>query len=180
MGGILSRLFNTKPLRLLLLGLDASGKTSLLYFLKMGEVQVTLPTIGFNVETVKQDNVEFTIWDLGGQDRIRRLWRHYYEGMQGLIYVIDSADKIRLNEAIEELCRVLDDDALDRIPVLIYANKQDLPEAATVIHIRECFNLKKNKKARSVHVQGTVFTQNKGIMEGLDWLAKEIKKNKYQ
>ena len=176
MGGLWSVLFTNKPLRLLLLGLDASGKTSLLFLLKMGEIQVTLPTIGFNVETVKRNNIEMTIWDIGGQDKVRRLWRHYYEGMQGLIYVIDSADRSRLQLAIEELCKVLDDEALDRIPVLIYANKQDLPGAATSLSIKQLFKEQQNHKAKSFMVKDSVFTRNEGVLDGLDWLASEIKK----
>jgi len=64
-------------------GLDAAGKTTTLYKLKLGEVVTTIPTIGFNVETVEYKNINFTVWDVGGQDKIRPLWRHYYQNTQG-------------------------------------------------------------------------------------------------
>ena len=73
-------------------GLDAAGKTTILYKLKLGEVVTTIPTIGFNVETVHYKNITFTVWDVGGQDKIRPLWRHYYEDAQGLIFVVDSTN----------------------------------------------------------------------------------------
>ena len=67
-----------KDMRILMVGLDAAGKTTILYKLKLGEVVTTIPTIGFNVETVEYKNISFTVWDVGGQDKIRNLWRHYY------------------------------------------------------------------------------------------------------
>ena len=76
-----------------MVGLDAAGKTTILYKLKLGDVVTTIPTIGFNVETVEYKNIKFTVWDVGGQDRIRPLWRHYFQNTQGLIFVVDSNDR---------------------------------------------------------------------------------------
>lgn len=84
-------------------GLDAAGKTTILYKLKLGEVVTTIPTIGFNVETVEYKNICFTVWDVGGQDKIRPLWRHYFQNTQGLIFVVDSNDRERIGEAEKEL-----------------------------------------------------------------------------
>merc|ERR1739848_510905 len=81
-----------------MVGLDAAGKTTILYKLKLGEVVTTIPTIGFNVETVEYKNINFTVWDVGGQDKIRPLWRHYYQNTQGIIFVVDSADKDRIGD----------------------------------------------------------------------------------
>ena len=75
---LFDRLFGKKEMRILMLGLDAAGKTTILYKLKLGEVVSSVPTIGFNVETVEYKNIKFTVWDVGGQDKIRQLWRHYY------------------------------------------------------------------------------------------------------
>lgn len=75
-----------------MLGLDAAGKTTILYKLKLNDSVSTIPTVGFNVECVSYKNVKFNVWDVGGQDKIRPLWRHYYTGTQGLIFVVDSAD----------------------------------------------------------------------------------------
>ena len=79
-----------------MVGLDAAGKTTILYKLKLGENINTIPTIGFNVEQVAYKNISFTVWDVGGQDKIRALWRHYYSGCQGIIYVVDSLDRERM------------------------------------------------------------------------------------
>ncbi|KAF6092252.1 ADP ribosylation factor 1 [Phyllostomus discolor] len=103
-------LFGKKEMRILMVGLDAAGKTTILYKLKLGEIVTTIPTIGFNVETVEYKNISFTVWDVGGQDKIRPLWRHYFQNTQGLIFVVDSNDRERVNEAREELMRMLAED----------------------------------------------------------------------
>ena len=107
-----------------MVGLDAAGKTTVLYKLKLGERIVTVPTIGFNVETVEYKNINFTVWDIGGQDRIRPLWRYYYQNTQAVIFVVDCNDRDRFTEAREELHRMLSEDALKDAVLLILANKQ--------------------------------------------------------
>lgn len=92
------------------MGLDAAGKTTILYNLKLGEIVTTIPTIGFNVETVEYKNISFTVWDVGGQDKIRPLWRHYFQNTQGLIYVVDSNDRERIAEAQRELQNMVSHD----------------------------------------------------------------------
>ncbi len=92
-----------KYLKKFQVGLDAAGKTTILYKLKLGEIVTTIPTIGFNVETVEYKNICFTVWDVGGQDKIRPLWRHYFQNTQGLIFVVDSNDRERIVEAEKEL-----------------------------------------------------------------------------
>ena len=77
----------------------SAGKTTILYKLKLGEVVTTIPTIGFNVETVEYKNIAFTVWDVGGQDKIRKLWRYYYTGVSTVIFVVDSSDADRVAEA---------------------------------------------------------------------------------
>ncbi|TKS70833.1 ADP-ribosylation factor 4 [Collichthys lucidus] len=122
MGGIISHLFtrftSKRPVRILMVGLDAAGKTTLLYKLKLAEVVTTIPTIGFNVETVEYKNISFTVWDVGGQTVIRPLWRHYYINTQGLIFVVDSNDPERIKEAADELHRVLEEDELKGVALL--------------------------------------------------------------
>uniref|UniRef100_A0A8V1A061 ADP ribosylation factor 1 n=1 Tax=Gallus gallus TaxID=9031 RepID=A0A8V1A061_CHICK len=117
-------LFGKKEMRILMVGLDAAGKTTILYKLKLGEIVTTIPTIGFNVETVEYKNISFTVWDVGGQDKIRPLWRHYFQNTQGLIFVVDSNDRERVNEAREELMRMLAEDELRDAVLLVFANKQ--------------------------------------------------------
>jgi small GTP-binding protein len=83
--------------------------------------------VGFNVETVEYKNIQFTVWDVGGQDKIRPLWRHYFQNTQGIIFVVDSNDRDRVVEAREELQRMLNEDELRDALLLVFANKQDLP-----------------------------------------------------
>jgi ADP-ribosylation factor 1/2 len=97
------------------------------YVGRLGEIVTTIPTIGFNVETVEYKNIQFTVWDVGGQDKIRPLWRHYFQNTQGIIFVVDSNDRDRVVEAREELQRMLNEDELRDALLLVFANKQDLP-----------------------------------------------------
>ncbi|XP_051865310.1 ADP-ribosylation factor 3a isoform X3 [Pristis pectinata] len=120
----LRSLFGKKEMRILMVGLDAAGKTTILYKFKLGEIVTTIPTIGFNVETVEYRNISFTVWDVGGQDKIRPLWRHYFQNTQGLIFVVDSNDGERVTEAREELMRKLAEDELREAVLLVLANKQ--------------------------------------------------------
>ncbi|KAA1093040.1 ADP-ribosylation factor, Arf Arf6 [Puccinia graminis f. sp. tritici] len=133
MGGGLSKalgkLLGNKEMRILMLGLDAAGKTTILYKLKLNQSVTTIPTVGFNVETVTYKNVKFNVWDVGGQDKIRPLWRHYYTGTQGLVFVVDSQDRERIEEARQELHRILSDREMKDCLLLVFANKQDLPGA---------------------------------------------------
>ena len=101
--------------------------TAILYKLKLNQDVTTIPTVGFNVETVTYKNVKFNVWDVGGQDKIRPLWRHYYTGTQGLVFVVDSQDRERIDEAKQELHRILSDREMKECLLLVFANKQDLP-----------------------------------------------------
>lgn len=176
MGGLLAKaiqgMFTNKEARLLMLGLDAAGKTTILYKLKLGEVVTTIPTIGFNVEQVEYKKLSMTVWDVGGQTRIRPLWRHYFMNTQGLIYVVDSNDRERIGEAKEELESILSDDSMRDVKVLVFANKQDLPNAMTPSEISEKLGL---FKLRDWYIQPSNAVNGEGLYEGLDWMANSIK-----
>uniref|UniRef100_A0A3B5JWG4 ADP-ribosylation factor 6 n=1 Tax=Takifugu rubripes TaxID=31033 RepID=A0A3B5JWG4_TAKRU len=141
MGKVLAKIFGNKEMRILMLGLDAAGKTTILYKLKLGQSVTTIPTVGFNVETVTYKNVKFNVWDVGGQDKIRPLWRHYYTGTQGLIFVVDCADRDRIDEARQELHRIINDREMKETIILIFANKQDLADAMKPHEIQEKLGL---------------------------------------
>ena len=158
-------------------GLDAAGKTTILYKLKLGEVVTTIPTIGFNVETVEYKSISFTVWDVGGQDKIRTLWRHYYQNTQGLIYVIDSNDEARFEDARQELTKMLSEDELKDAILLVFANKQDLPKAKTAAEVTDKLGLH-GLKGRSWYIQACCATTGDGLYEGLDWLSAEMTKKK--
>ena len=130
MGSFITKLLNAltmgkKKTRILMLGLDGAGKTTILYKLQLGEYVSTVPTVGFNVETIEYKNLTMTIWDVGGQTSIRKLWRHYFSGTDALVYVIDTSDKERLDMAREELSSILNDDELRNACLLVLANKMD-------------------------------------------------------
>uniref|UniRef100_A0A671EKE5 FKBP prolyl isomerase 11 n=1 Tax=Rhinolophus ferrumequinum TaxID=59479 RepID=A0A671EKE5_RHIFE len=173
-GNLLKSLIGKKEMRILMVGLDAAGKTTILYKLKLGEIVTTIPTIGFNVETVEYKNISFTVWDVGGQDKIRPLWRHYFQNTQGLIFVVDSNDRERVNEAREELMRMLAEDELRDAVLLVFANKQDLPNAMNAAEITDKLGLH-SLRHRNWYIQATCATSGDGLYEGLDWLANQLK-----
>jgi len=177
MGLTISSLFNqyfgNKEVRILMVGLDAAGKTTILYRLKLGEVVTTIPTLGFNVETVNYKNISFTVWDVGGQDRIRPLWRHYYDDTDGVIYVVDAADRNRIKTAKNEFLSILSEEALRDAAVLVFANKQDLPNSLKVAELADALELNTIRQ-KDWHVQGSVATSGDGLYEGLDWLSRTM------
>ena len=112
--------------RILTLGLDGAGKTTFLYKLKLGDDLNTIPTIGFNVETIKFGNLTMNLWDIGGQKKIRDLWAHYYPNTNGIIFLVDTSDRERIPLVKEELFKMLEEEDLMGVPILIFANKLDL------------------------------------------------------
>merc|ERR1712203_282055 len=128
-------LVGKQEMRILMLGLDAAGKTTILYKLKLTDTVTTIPTIGFNVESVEYKNITMTVWDVGGQDKIRKLWKHYFQGSNALIFVVDSTDRDRVQEAREEMMKIINDDEMRAACLLVFANKQDLPDAMTATEL---------------------------------------------
>ncbi|XP_054246224.1 ADP-ribosylation factor 1-like isoform X2 [Indicator indicator] len=170
-------LFGRKEIRLLMVGLDAAGKTTILYRLKLGETVTTIPTIGFNVETVEYKNISFTVWDVCSQDKVRPLWRHYFQNTQGLIFVVDSSDRERLSEAKEELMRMMSNVEFCDALLLVFANKQDLPNAMNAAEITDKLGLH-SLRHRNWYIQATCATSGDGLYEGLDWLSNQLRNQK--
>ncbi|KAJ6397289.1 hypothetical protein OIU77_018323 [Salix suchowensis] len=160
-------------MRILMVGLHAAGKTTILYKLNLGEIITTIPTIGFNVETVEYKNISFTAWDVGGQDKIRPLWRVYFQNTQGLIFVVDSNDRDRVVEARDELHRILNEDELGDAVLLVFANKQDLPNAMNAAEITDKLGLH-SLRQRHWSIQSTCAISGEGLNEGIDWLSNNI------
>ncbi|CAL5323501.1 unnamed protein product [Camellia sinensis] len=166
--------------QVVMLGLDAAGKTTILYKLHIGEVLSTVPTIGlpyckcFNVEKVQYKNVVFTVWDVGGQEKLRPLWRHYFNNTDGLIYVVDSLDRERIGKAKQEFQAIIRDPFMLNSIILVFANKQDMKGAMTPMEVCEGLGLY-DLKNRKWHIQGTCALKGDGLYEGLDWLASTLK-----
>eukprot|EP01010_Urceolus_cornutus_P001259 NODE_1789_length_756_cov_673.493635_g1390_i1.p1 GENE.NODE_1789_length_756_cov_673.493635_g1390_i1~~NODE_1789_length_756_cov_673.493635_g1390_i1.p1 ORF type:complete len:184 (-),score=32.27 NODE_1789_length_756_cov_673.493635_g1390_i1:145-696(-) len=173
---LLKNLFGQKKeFRILILGLDAAGKTTILYKMKLGEIVTTIPTIGFNVETVEYKNVKFTMWDVGGQDKLRPLWRHYFQNTDALVYVADCNDKERVSQARDELQKMLSEEELRGAALLVFANKQDLPSAMSTAEITDKLGLHALRQ-RDWFIQGSCATSGEGLHEGLDWLSTNVTK----
>eukprot|EP01105_Mastigella_eilhardi_P005186 TRINITY_DN16957_c0_g1_i1.p1 TRINITY_DN16957_c0_g1~~TRINITY_DN16957_c0_g1_i1.p1 ORF type:complete len:175 (-),score=59.19 TRINITY_DN16957_c0_g1_i1:193-717(-) len=173
MGSALAKLFGNKEMRVLMLGLDSAGKTTILYKLKLGQNVSTIPTVGFNVETVTYKKVKFNVWDVGGQDKIRPLWRHYFAGTQALIFVVDSSDRERIEEAHSELVRIITDREMKDAVLLVFANKNDLPKAMDTDEVTERLGLNKLKD-RNWHVQTSCAITGDGLFDGLTWLNSQV------
>ncbi|CAL1531557.1 unnamed protein product [Lymnaea stagnalis] len=185
MGLLLAKLYEAvqmfqsgTPTRVLMLGLDAAGKTTILYKVKLNENVCTIPTIGFNVETVTPiKGVSFTVWDVGGQEKIRALWRHYYVNTEGLFFIVDSADVSRMTEASEELFGIAKSPEMQGVPVVVVANKQDLPGALSTAEVADRLKLRELRD-RKWFVQGACAVNGDGIYEAMHEMAKLVKEFK--
>jgi ADP-ribosylation factor 1/2 len=124
---------------------------------------------------VEYKNISFTVWDVGGQDKIRPLWIHYYENTNGVIFVVDSNDPNRIEQARIELHRILGAEELDDVPLLVLANKQDMPKALSGTQVSERLGMY-GLKGRKWYVQTCCATTGNGLYEGLDWLAVSLSK----
>eukprot|EP00731_Ephydatia_muelleri_P005798 Em0003g46a len=174
MGGLFSRLFaslwGAKDLRILILGLDGAGKTTILYRLQVGEVVTTIPTIGFNVETVTYKNLKFQVWDLGGQTSIRPYWRCYYANTDAIIYVVDSVDRERLSISKSELVSMLEEEELKTALLMVFANKQDIEGAMTPPEISNALGLSALKN-RTWAIFKTSALKGDGLQDAMEWLT---------
>uniref|UniRef100_U3KJ79 ARF like GTPase 11 n=1 Tax=Ficedula albicollis TaxID=59894 RepID=U3KJ79_FICAL len=156
MGKLISKGWRKRDARVIMLGLDFAGKSTLLYRLKSSQAVETCPTVGFNVESLKTPcGVSFTLWDVGGQDSLRASWPNYLEDISTLIFVLDSTDTARLAEAMAALEEALGHPGMAGIPVLLLANKQDVPGALAPAEISE-----QNSR------RGTVLAASLGLISG--------------
>ena len=158
-----------------MLGLDAGGKTTLLYGMSSlsgdAEVSTSIPTIGFNVETLElhRQQLAFTSWDVGGCDKIRPLWRHYFQNVQAVVFVVDSNDRERFSDARHELHNILSEDQLGKVPLLVVATKQDLPSSSPEAVLVEALDLY-CLRARHWKIMSTVATVRRSAADVVDHL----------
>ena len=176
-----------------MLALPQAGRTTILYRWKLGQVLETTPTIGFNVETIEYKNANLTFWDIGGGDKIRPLWRHYYSGTHGVIFVIDSSEPEYISDVRGELLKLLSEEDLIYAPVLILANKQDKPGAMSGMEIKQKLQLPSWTSHRWYLVETCATipvseddtgTENDhyhyGLHEGIEWLFQKMLTNPYR
>lgn len=166
-----------QEVRILLLGLDNAGKTTLLKTLASEDITHITPTQGFNIKSVQSQGFKLNVWDIGGQRKIRPYWRNYFENTDVLIYVIDSADRKRFEETGQELAELLEEEKLSGVPVLVFANKQDLLTAAPASEIAEGLNLH-TIRDRVWQIQACSALTGEGVQDGMNWVCKNVNAKK--
>jgi len=167
-----------KECNVLVVGLDNSGKSTLLNHFKPEEQQNAniVPTVGFNVEKFKNRNVGFTAFDMSGQGRYRNLWEHYYRDCQGIIFVVDSSDRLRMVVAKDELDMLLQhpDIQARRLPILFFANKMDMRDAMSSVKVSQTLGLERLLD-KPWHICASNAVTGEGLHEGVEWLTGQIK-----
>ncbi|RNF27469.1 ADP-ribosylation factor [Trypanosoma conorhini] len=172
-------------LNIITCGLDNSGKTSIINQLKPASVQSEhiTATVGYSVEVLEREDVKFTVFDMGGAKKFRGLWESYYESINGVIFVVDSADELRLCVAKEEIELMLQHPDIARelpgkdgvkIPFLFYANKMDLPNAKTPAELVDLLELTTLMGDRPFNIFASNALKGKGVSEGLHWLQNTL------
>ncbi|KAL9965995.1 hypothetical protein ACROYT_G024000 [Oculina patagonica] len=167
--------FSNEEHKVIIVGLDNAGKTTILYQFLMSEVVHTSPTIGSNVEEVVWKNIHFLMWDIGGQESLRSAWNTYYTNAEFLIVVVDSTDRERLAVTKAELYNMLNHEDLRQAGVLIFANKQDVKGSMSVAEISEQLNLT-SIKDHGWHIQACCALTGEGLYQGLEWITNHIRK----
>merc|ERR1711871_1588887 len=174
--GLLSLLRGLKKseteVRILMLGLDYSGKTTILKRLSDEDITHVTPTQGFNIKSLMHEGFKLNVWDIGGQKTIRPYWKNYFENTDALIYVVDSSDRRRLEEAAMELSELLEEDKLAGIPVLCFANKQDLMNATAADELVAAMDLI-SVKDRPWQIQPCSAKTGEGLQDGMEWVVKQ-------
>lgn len=174
----------------LILGLDNAGKTTLLEELKSMYIKNykkvpssrILPTVGQNVSTLTVDNkIRLKFWDVGGQDSLRELWEDYYVQANAIVFVIDSCDPDRLIECKDTLLKIITDDKVEGLPILMLANKQDvqISNKLEIAEIKEIFNkIAENLNANDSMVLPISAINGDGVSDAIAWLKNKVILNK--
>ncbi|NWX95273.1 ARL3 protein, partial [Nothoprocta ornata] len=162
-----------QELRIVLLGLDNAGKTTLLRRLAREELGTITPTQGFNIKSVQSQGLRLSVWDIGGQRAVRPYWRQYLGSTDVLIYVIDSADQKRFEETGQELAELTEQESLLGVPLLVFANKQDLATAAPAAEVAEGLSLH-TYRDREWQIQPCSALSGEGVQDGMNWISSQI------
>ncbi|KAI0734911.1 GTP-binding protein [Fomitopsis betulina] len=162
-----------KEMRILFLGLDNAGKTTILKKLNGEDIMGISPTLGFNIKTFVHRQYTLNIWDVGGQRTLRPYWRNYFEQTDALVWVVDSGDRMRMNDCKEELHSLLLEDRLAGASLLVFANKQDLQGSMSSTEIRDALDLLSIKSHRWKILPCSAMT-GENLVEGLDWVVDDV------
>eukprot|EP00775_Hariotina_reticulata_P004513 gene4513-4766_t len=167
-----------KEMRLLMVGLDNAGKTTIVKRINGEDITTISPTLGFNIQTMQFKGFKLNIWDVGGQKTLRPYWRNYYEKTDGLIWVVDSADLARLEDCKKELHSLLQEERLYGATLLILANKQDIAGALSLQDIEQVLELSQITK-RHVKIVACSAHTGQGLLEAFEWLVSDISSRIY-
>ncbi|KXZ52416.1 BBS3B protein [Gonium pectorale] len=161
----------------LVVGLDNSGKTTIIERLKPRPKQSmeVAPTVGFNVEEVQKGALTFTVFDMSGAGRYRTLWEQYYREADAVIFVVDSGDKLRMVVARDEMEHMLAHPNLRKVPVVFFANKKDLPISLPPAEIAQALGLN-DIQDRPWNIFPSNGLTGEGLDRGMDWLAERLGK----
>ncbi|CCC69222.1 hypothetical protein NCAS_0C02320 [Naumovozyma castellii] len=172
---------------ILILGLDNAGKTTFLetckkeFNLNSKPLDKITPTVGQNVATISVENNKklLKFWDVGGQENLRSMWSEYYSQCHGIIFVVDSTDRSRIDECSKTLGKIVMDDEVEGVPILMLANKQDMPERMEVQDIKEIFNqIAEHLSARDSRVLPVSALTGEGVKDAIDWMTLRLERNK--
>lgn len=174
---------NSSSVQLTMIGLDQSGKTTLLYRLKYDQCTNATPTIGFNCEKVKWEvglakGTTFTIWDVGGADKTRPLWRAYIRSSEGIIFVVDAVDHERIEEAKLELTKLMRCSDNPRLPILVIANKQDMPGSLDCETVGKQLGLHELPPSQLWSLLGVCALTGEGLSDAIDAMYELVLKRR--
>ncbi|ELR17337.1 ADPribosylation factor, putative [Acanthamoeba castellanii str. Neff] len=162
-----------KEMRILILGLDNAGKTTCVKKFNGEDINEISPTLGFSIKTLEFEGYQLSVWDIGGQKSLRSYWRNYFEQTDGIVWVVDSADKRRLEDCRAELGQLLLEEKLSGASLLVYANKQDIKGALSHDDIAQVLGLH-DINQRHWHIQSCSAVTGEGLAEGVEWLVNDI------
>ncbi|PAV20575.1 GTP-binding protein [Pyrrhoderma noxium] len=167
-----------KEMRILFLGLDNAGKTTILKKLNGEDVMSVSPTLGFNIKTFVHEGYTLNIWDVGGQKTLRPYWRNYFEQTDAIVWVVDSGDRLRLSDCKAELHKLLTEDRLIGASLLVFANKQDIPGSLSEEEIKKALDLD-NIKQHNWRILRCSAMSGENLVPGLNWVVDDIAQRMY-
>lgn len=164
-----------QEIRILILGLDNAGKTTVMKKISGQSIHEISPTVGFNIQSLEFNGYMLNMWDVGGQKSIRTYWRNYFESTDGIIWVVDSVDRWRLEECKKQLREVLGQEKLAGSSLLILANKQDLGGALSFEEIEKYLDLNNSDiSGRHWTIIGCSAFTGDGLINGFEWIVSDI------
>lgn len=161
-------------MRILMLGLDNAGKTTIVKKIMNEDVSSVSPTLGFIIKTIDYDGYKLNIWDVGGQKTLRTYWKNYFEKTDTLIWVVDATDRERIDDCRRELEGLLLEERLMGASLLVFKNKSDVPGSMTEGEVRQGLQLDSIKTHKWTIMACSAMT-GMNLQEGLQWVVQDAK-----